>query len=593
MLRVFAVAVVISMFTTVFMGLGLEPTANAAGAAPVSPFSAPVRINDIATNTQGLPVIAKTPEGSLAVAWEDDRNVLDKDDIFVATSVSGTSFSANVRADGSFGSSEQIRPAIAISNGGSILLAWQDNRASTFDYDIYFAKSEDGGLTFSRSVKVDDGSGNISWQERPSIAVTANGIIYIAWTDDRAGPGLLRLRGAYSTNGGASFSASAEIVSNGSMSGQSCISLAFSGNRLFAAFIDTVSGTPHPYICSSTNGGKSFTAPVRLDSTGSSNATQRGLFISPVPGGGIAAIWEDARNGEWDIYASIVSYKGVVSTTDMRVDDDTSRSWQHEPAIAADQLGNLYAAWRDDRDSNYAIRFSYLEAGGDKFNASIEISRPGPNDMQREPSLVALSPGRVVVVWQDDVAGTYDVYASVGLFPSMFGMTLLEGWNLISIPSDGFVYKASTLGLKTGDIVSSWNSTLQTFDKTYIVGLSPPPTDFVLSPSTGYWVKTITHERIKLNGTIPSTIQSKRISVPGSGGWEIIGFESLNTTRFASDIPKMHSVPGGITTVCRFNPTTMTYDTYVVGAPMTDFSLKPGDAYYCYCAVSGTITYDP
>ena len=538
-------------------------------------------------------MIAKTPTGGLVVAWEDDRAVVDKDDIYIARSNDGASFSASVRADGSFGSSEQIKPSIAISSRGTILLAWQDSRASTFDYDIYFAKSEDGGLTFSRSVKVDDGSGNISWQERPSIAVTSNGIIYVAWTDDRTGPGQLRIRGAYSTNGGTTFSASAELVPSGSKSGQGSASLAVSGNRLYAAFIDTISGTPHPYFCSSTNGGKSFTAPVRLDSTGAVNATQKAVCIAPAPGGGIAAIWEDNRNGEWDIYSTIVSYKGVVATPDIRVDDDTTRSFQHEPAIAADQLGNLYAAWRDDRDMVFAIRFAYLVAGSAKFNASIEISRPGPNDLQREPSLVAVNPGRVVVVWQDDVAGTYDVYASVGLFPSLFGMSLLMGWNLISIPSDGYVYRASTLGLKNGDVVASWNSTLQIFDKVYIVGNSPPPTDFVLSPSTGYWVNTAGNERIKLNGTIPSVVQTKRISVPSSGGWTLIGFESLNVTRYASDIPRMHDVPGGISVVSRFNAATSSYDIYLVGAPMTDFTLAPGEAYYCYCTVSGTLTYIP
>lgn len=587
------VALVILMFSTVLAGSALGPVSQASAAPPTASFTAPIRVNDVVTNTQGLPVIVKTPTGGLVVAWEDDRNVVDKDDIYVARSGNGTTFSANVRADGSFGSSEQIRPSIAIDSRGAIMLAWQDSRASTFDYDIYFARSDDGGLTFSRSVRVDDGSGSISWQERPSIAVTSNGIVYVAWTDDRNGPGQLRIRGAYSTNGGTTFSASAEIVSTGSTSGQSSASLAVSGSRIFAGFIDTVSGAPHPYFCSSTNGGKSYTAPVRLDSAGAANSTQKAVCLAPVPGGGIAAIWEDTRNGERDIYATTVSWKGVVRTPDIRVDDDTSYSLQHEPAIASDALGNLYAAWRDDRDMVYAIRFAYLEAGSTGFNASIELNRPGPNDMQREPSLVALEPGRVVVVWQDDSAGTYDVLASIGMFPTLFGMSLTKGWNLMSIPSDGFVYKASNLGLKSGDVVASWNSTLQVFDKVYIVGGSPPIADFVLSPSTGYWVNTGGNERIKLNGTIPSSIQIKHLSVPESGGWTLIGFESLNVTRYASDIPKMHSVPGSISVVSRFNSATMTYDVYLAGAPMTDFTLAPGEAYYCFCKVSGTLTYNP
>jgi hypothetical protein len=590
--RASSILIFISMISTVFAGFGGDdPVGSVAAAAPTI-FTTPVRINTNILNDQSLPVLVKAPDGSIFVAWQDARAGVDNDDIYVAKSIGGSVFSAGVRADNSITVSKQIDPAMAISGTGTIYLAWQDNRKSKFDYDIFFAKSTDGGVTFSNNIKVDDSSGSISWQERPSIAVTSNGIVYVAWTDDRTGLGQTRIRGAYSTDGGATFSASSEIVPTGT-SGQDDAVLAFSGNRLFAAFLDRVSGTPHAYVVYSTNGGKTFSSPVRLDGTGESNVSQRGLSIAQMAGGGIVASWEDSRNGNWDIYASIVSSRGIVTTADIRVDDDTTFASQSNPNIAADGLGNLYAAWRDDRDSIYAIRFAYLEAGNTWFNTSLEVAGPGPNDMQRMPSLVVAEPGRVVIAWQDDEAGTYDVYASTAFFTGLFGLSLKTGWNLVSIPSDGFTYWASTLGLKTGDLVSSWNSTLQMFDKSYIVGISPPPSDFVLTPSTGYWISTVSHERIKLNGSVPISTQSKHVAVPQGGGWIMIGLESLSFTKYASDIPKMHNVPGAITMVSRYNTDTGMYESYANGIPMTDFALTPGEAYYCWSTTSGTLTYTP
>jgi len=330
----------------------------------------------------------------------------------------GATFSPNKRADDSIVSSKQIEPAVAVSASGTIYLTWQDNRWRTLDYDIFFSYSTDDGETFSPNVKVDDSNETISWQERPSIAVTQDGYIHIAWTDDRTRP--LRVRGCTSTDGGAIFSASEEIVPSGaSPSGQTGVSLIAAGDRILATFMDNMTGVPNPYICVSDDGGQTFSVPVRLDSTGSSGATQRGVTMTLLPGNGVLAAWEDQRNGNWDIYAVYVSADGTVSGTDFRVDDDTTNAYQRNPSIASDQLGNVYAIWEDERDNSFAVRFAYLVSGGRQFSASTEVATPGSDDMQRRPTICCTAPGHVYVSWQDDRAGSYDIYSSAGYVPEL------------------------------------------------------------------------------------------------------------------------------------------------------------------------------
>jgi hypothetical protein len=590
MFKAAAVLLILTLISPLLARVGGdEPVVRMTAAPQTTPFRSPVMVNDNKANDQAVPVITAVPGRGLFVVWQDSRS--GNEDIYSSISLNnGTSFAPNKRADDSIGTSKQIDPAAAVSANGTVLLAWQDNRRSTFDYDVYFTKSYDGGATFTRNVRVDDPTNNITWQERPSIAVTARDTIYIAWTDDRTGN--LRVRGAFSTDGGATFSPSEEIVPSGSTSGQTGVVVVSNGDRIFVAFMDNVLGAPHPYVCVSTNSGKSFSAPTRLDNTGSGGASQRGVSIAPMPRGGVVAVWEDSRNGNWDIYASITTANCAITTSSFRVDDDSTGADQEGACVAADQLGNIYAVWVDERNSLFAIRFAIIEAGETLPTASVGVAPPKADDLQRTPSIIATGPGCVFVAWQDDRAGSYDVYSSAGYIPDLFDLTLLKGWNFASMSLVSSGCLASTLGLMVGDTVVGWNSTTARYDQSYVVGVSPPTHDFVIGESTGYWVYAGATEKVSLHGSLPTANQNKKINVPTGGGWATLGFDSLNIVRRASDIPPMYS-GGNISTVVTCDPVTGAYTSYFTGTPVNDFILVPGQAYWIWCSASGTLTYTP
>jgi hypothetical protein len=176
-----------------------------------------------------------------------------------------------------------------------------------------------------------------------------------------------------------------------------------------------------------------------------------------------------------------------------------------------------------------------------------------------------------------------------------FMLNLVTGWNLVSIPLVSYGYMASTLGLITGDIVAQWNPLTKIY-KSYIVGV--PVNDFTIDPSTGYWVNVPSGTRtLTLYGVIPNPIfnQTRTISLPTGGGWTIIGFNSLKTTMHARDInTMMWSVPGGITTVAKYNPATMSYTSWLSVIPtVNNFLLEPGQAYWILATSSGTLSYAP
>ena len=594
-LKTTATLIVLLFLSTTFAGSVHDTPVARATAAP-SPFGPPVMVNDKTAGEQTAPIVTAANGNELFAVWQDSRISTAWSAIYSSRSFNnGTTWTANKRVDDPmFNSSKPQEPAVALTRNGTILITWQDNRRNTLDYDIFFAKSYDGGATFNKNVKVDDSkSSPISWQERPSIAVTMGGTIYVAWTDDRTGT--MRVRGAYSTDMGATFSPSKEIVSTGT-SGQNEVDLVANGKSILAAFIDRTTGVNHPYVCSSTDGGKTFTIPTRLDNTGSPGMAQNGVSIAPMPTGGVVATWTDSRNGDSDIYASIVSADCKITTSNVRVDNDSAYAynWQEAASVASDQLGNVYAAWQDERTTGYpAIRFAVLKAGKNQFAASVEVAKPGNSDMQLRPTITSRDPGHVYVAWQDDKAGTSDVYLSAGYIPYLYDLALVSGWNFVSLFVANLTYKASTLGLRVNDTVAHWNSSRGVYDKQYIVGISKPVFDFAIEQSTGYWIWAKAPETLSLNGSVPTSKQSRAIAGPAGGYWATVGFVAFNSTRRASDIPAMYNVAGGVTAVASYNPTTGKYATYVVGLPSTDFKVMPGQAYWCWCVASGVLSYYP
>jgi len=196
----------------------------------------------------------------------------------------------------------------------------------------------------------------------------------------------------------------------------------------------------------------------------------------------------------------------------------------------------------------------------------------------------------------DDLTGLAGHNVSISATASIaFNLALAVGWNFVSVPVVGFGYKASTLGLATGDMVSSWNSTTQSYDHTYIKGISPTSADFAIAPNAGYWVWVAAAKTLHLYGSVPTTMQSTVVKVPLQGGWISVGFLGLNTTRHASNIAPMYSGTGAVTVVAYYQPPGG-YIPFLIWLPtLNNFTLIPGLGYWVWITAGpgGTLSYMP
>ena len=109
---------------------------------------------------------------------------------------------------------EQFHPSVALGSDGTIYVCWADENTSG-DYGIFFAKSTDGGNSFTPRVAVDEVGTNI----RPRIAVYGTGAtarVYVAYTYVQDASNYdYDIYLTYSTNGGASFGYMVGISTDG------------------------------------------------------------------------------------------------------------------------------------------------------------------------------------------------------------------------------------------------------------------------------------------------------------------------------------------------------------------------------------------
>ncbi len=326
-------------------------------------FAPSVRVNDIPDKAHLYgATVAIDARGYLYAVWLDDRD--GDQDIYFSRSLSqGTidGFGASVKVNDDetrdpavddFGDPEYVEPAafqthpiIVLGLKGAIYVAWQDYRRS--QADIYFSKSIDGGNTFARNVKVTDEFGSAG-QLYPSMAVSPDGTISLAWHDHRKGNADIYF--AKSVNEGESFSPNMKISDDETDTHQFSPSLTVDQNgHIYVAWHDLRNNSqPDIYFGKSVDAGNSFSQNVKV-SDDSSGAFQFHPSIGVTSKGTIGVVWEDKRFGNFDIFFSTSDDGGKTFAKNIRLDDDSGSADQLFPSLAVGPSERFFVMWTDER----------------------------------------------------------------------------------------------------------------------------------------------------------------------------------------------------------------------------------------------------
>ena len=377
-------------------------------------FGTSVMVNDPLPGGRGTgsPTVCIGTDGTIYVAWYDNRTGtggMSSFRIYMSKSVNGgETFSTDTPVwDSSVNAN--FFPGIAVDSEERIIVSFYDGTNPFFH--IYCAVSIDGGLSFQYPVIVDDtGSGNPNSQ---TIGIGPNDEIYIAWHDNRNGN--YDIFFDRSVNTGISFGTDVRVDDTGTTDvtqfspslavaedGDVCIAWRDHRN-------DTGNNNIDIYGCKSTDNGITFQPDVRINDEASGISVQYRPSIA-AENDYIGVAWYDYRNEGWpnypDIYYSFSDNGFESFSDDIKVNDNETPSNQQQSCLAMASDGRAFIAWSDDRsDPEYDVYFSVgtpVPSGvisSDQSAVSVVLSRNYPNPFSRETTIsyVLNEPGDVLL----------------------------------------------------------------------------------------------------------------------------------------------------------------------------------------------------
>lgn len=295
------------------------------------------------------PSVVSDTRGGFYLAYIQRTN--GSSNVMIRHSTDGKSFSDPVRVGDREGDAtvrNENPPKIAIAPNGNVYVCWANERAR-WKGDIRFARSTDGGKSFSASITINsDAEKEPTGHAFQSVAVDRTGRIYVAWIDERnkkAGDRGAEIWMSQSTDGGKTFSSDHKIISDVCECCRTNIQIDSAG-RLFLAY-RTVPSTGPMYrdiiVARSADGGKTFT-PVKVSEDGwevnACPVTGPGLSVDSR--GQIAVIWFTGGDKQGLYYAASVNHGASYSPR--KFIESSQNMGKHAQAVALSD-GRVFVAW--------------------------------------------------------------------------------------------------------------------------------------------------------------------------------------------------------------------------------------------------------
>ena len=362
------------------------------------------------------PSIAVGPNGTIYVVWEEYDNHGIPQLMFAISQDEGESFSnaTQVAPDGG----EQGEPSIAVNDNGTVFVVWTDQSAGP---GVMVSKDLEGNGNFSTPVEV---WSTTSGQVHPDIAVDGD-LLVITWAQENGS--FLDIMSARSPDGGETFLPAVKVDDGEGSEVRNFPSVAVMGDDVFVAWHD---GSSDPFLdifgAWSNDSGASFTSPVTV-SDGAVGQRQSLPDVAFMPDGNVTVAWQDESSGDLDIRNVVSSGTTFPSSVPVNVELVGDQSY---PAVAVDPSGNISVVFRDESSGAPHITWAVSRDEGASFSTGVRVDDRGEMAVQGAPD-VAIGNGTPMIVFEDLEGEDWDIYFSKMLnSPPMVTITS---------PSDGAV----------------------------------------------------------------------------------------------------------------------------------------------------------
>jgi len=305
---------------------------------------------------------------------------------------------------------------------------------------------------FQPNVRVDDGS-YASTRHLSGLTSTPHGDLFCVWSDNSSG-GAENVYVSRSTDGGRSWSSPFRLNDN-FYSEASCPSITSddSGN-LYVAWLTGPDSSKIFFTCSRNNGNRWLVPNVRVDDGTASSKRSPDITVDQQEN--LFVVWCDNRRGNcFDVFSSSSSSWGLSwSGPDVMVNDGAAASFRGHPAITAWGDGQVGVIWADDREAGEVdIYFAHSGDSGRTFSTpNLRVNSEVPGD-KLSPDIV-YHDGTIYVVYSNrtgEVNG--DIYFNRA---TDLGHTWLEAEVMVNAAGDNHAVSPRIVVPSRDDIGIVW-----------------------------------------------------------------------------------------------------------------------------------------
>lgn len=224
--------------------------------------------------------------------------------------------------------------------------------------------------------------------------------VHVVWYDSRDGNQEIYYK--RSTDNGVSWGADTRLTHDSSSSWVPSVSV--SGNTVHVVWEDHRDGNYEIYYKRSTDNGVNWGADTRLTNDPSYSESPS----APVSGDTVHVVWEDARDGTPEIYYKRSTDNGVSWGADTRLSNAPVPISDYYPSASVSG-NNVYVVWNENRYGSVYIRYTRSTDGGLSWRADTTLEDTILPRLSQSPS-VGVSGNKIHVVWYDYPGGVYQIF---------------------------------------------------------------------------------------------------------------------------------------------------------------------------------------
>ncbi len=347
--------------------------------------------------------------GGAFIAWEDQRNGME--DVFVqkidasgAALWTSNGVAVCTAADG------QVWPQLCPDGAGGAIVGWIDYRGGVF-WDLYIQRvSASGAVQWAANGVPLCAAANDQFH-LVMLPDGAGGAI-AAWYDLRLNPNYDIYAQRIDGSGNALWTTDGVPVCTAVNIQKYPVMVSDEAGGVIIAWKDNRRGPDDIYAQRLSASGTAIWTANGV-SICASGGVQRFQKIAADGAGGAVIAWPDTRSGAYDIYAQRVSSAGAARWTANGVPVCTAAGAQENPQIVADGAGTTFITWQDARSGNFDIYAQRLNASGGAQCTANGFALCTAAEEQSFPVIARDGAGGAIVAWQDFRDGIiFNIYAA-------------------------------------------------------------------------------------------------------------------------------------------------------------------------------------